>query len=78
MARLLVICFLNKQKNAGEDDNLNSPILQVVFLAGLLYGFIVLFVGMKQKQDRSTYQLGLFLGLIIGCGAAFLLTIGFQ
>lgn len=54
---------------------MDSLILQVVLLLGVLYGLITFFIGVKRKSTVSRYQVGLSAALIVSCAAAFLLTV---
>jgi len=54
---------------------LDSPILQFIFICGVLYGLITLFVAIKQKPNKSKNQIGLSIALVVVCGTAFLTAI---
>ncbi|AUJ24334.1 hypothetical protein [Virgibacillus dokdonensis] len=52
-----------------------SPVLQFIFVVGILYGLIMFFVAMKQKQNTSKSQIGRSIALMVVCGASLLITI---
>ncbi len=54
---------------------MDSPILQFIFICGVLHGLITLFIAIKQKPNKSKNQIGLSIALIVGCGIVFLTTI---
>lgn len=54
---------------------MDSPILQVILILGVLYGLTTFFIGVKRKSTVGKYQLGLSAALIVSCAAAFLLTV---
>lgn len=55
---------------------MDSLILQLVLILGVLFGLVTLFIGVKRKSTASKYQVGLSAALIVSCTAAFLLTVG--
>ncbi|MEN1969668.1 hypothetical protein WMZ97_16520 [Lentibacillus sp. N15] len=54
---------------------MDSPILQFIFICGVLYGLITLFVAIKQMPNKSKNQIGLSIALVVVCGTAFFTTI---
>lgn len=54
---------------------MDSLILQVILILGVLYGLITFLIGIKRKSPVSKYPFGLSAALIVSCAAAFLLTV---
>ena len=54
---------------------MDSMILQIILVCGVLYGLISFFIEIKKKSNMSKNQLGLSIALIIAGTAAFLMTI---
>ncbi len=67
--------LLNISLTQKEIFIMYSPILQFIFVVGILHGLIMLFVAMKQKRNTSKSQIGRSIALMIACGAALLITI---
>lgn len=53
---------------------MDSPILQVVLILGVLYGLITFYIETKRKSAVSKYQIGLSVALIVACTTVFLMT----
>ncbi|MCF6136620.1 hypothetical protein [Pseudalkalibacillus berkeleyi] len=49
--------------------------LQIIFISGILYGFITFFIAMRKKEKKEVSQLALSISLIGVCAASFLMTI---
>ena len=54
---------------------MDSLILQILLICGVLYGLITFFIEIKKKSNRSKNQLGLSIALIVAGTAGFLMTI---
>ncbi|MBP2257661.1 hypothetical protein [Virgibacillus alimentarius] len=48
-------------------------ILQVVFLCGIIYGFLSFFLEMKNKSKKDKNQLMLSISVVVASTASFLL-----
>ena len=54
---------------------LNELILQIIFVAGILYGLITFFIAMTKKGKKEISKLTLSISIVVSCAAAIIMTI---
>ncbi|WP_161787037.1 hypothetical protein [Planococcus sp. CAU13] len=55
---------------------MESLLLPILYLVGVLYGLITFFKEMKKRPNASKNYLGLSVAIVVCCGTAFIMTVG--
>ncbi|WP_156509954.1 hypothetical protein [Rossellomorea aquimaris] len=54
---------------------MNELMVQIILVAGMIYGFTSFLLVIRKKEKREKNQLIMPIALIVTCGATFLMTI---
>ncbi|MEI5907974.1 hypothetical protein WAK64_13005 [Bacillus spongiae] len=54
---------------------MTNLLLKILFICGIIYGIISLFITVRKKANQEMNQLVISISLVVACTAAFLMTL---